>query len=308
MLLIYAAMSRHGRGYVLGNIAKVFWLPLGLQLLSVLLGYAKQSEADGSASYIGGYNHEAAFAMMLVAFIYLIVLTPRAEIRFKTTWIMVGLMGLLLANYRTCILAILPAMLVYFADAATYRLAARDKIAGMAAMLMAMLVLALVLGDTVVERFSDIFAGFAKGSELFVAPQYYTEFDKKLFSARAYIWSMYITAYSSFDLLHQIAGKGPEAWTSVFEKYAHNTFISYLYEYGILGVITISLVFASLLLSCSHGGLGTNNLLLSGGVLGYLIMSNSTMPFWNIEGLIAFAVLVATVLDVRRENYLRSSM
>ena len=299
---LYDALSRLPGELVLSSILKIYCLPLGLQFASVIAGYGKATEADGSISFIGGYNHEAAFSMMLIGFIYLVIFIPRRAMPNQWLYLLVGLIGLLLANYRTSIIAVLPCVAIYFYYLVTERLASRDKVVGFCVFLAVGILAAMLLAGHVSERYADISTALTELPQLWVEPRYYSITDQQLFSARAYIWSQYISGFARFDLLHAVIGRGPEAWVTVFTKYAHNTYISYLYEYGWVGLFSFIFLTLSLFLSLVPGRTNRLKAALLSGLIGFLILNLATMPLWNIEGLIVFSVLVSVIFDYRR-NY-----
>src|SRR6185295_8118598 len=77
-------------------------------------------------------------------------------------------------------------------------------------------------------------------------PQYYTPDERKLMSGRPYIWAAYIDGYLDGGAKTLLVGYGPSAWVGKFAIYAHNTLVSTLYEYGILGVLAIVSVWVSM--------------------------------------------------------------
>lgn len=305
-IAIYDSLSRLNQYYVFSRLAKIYLLPLGLQLASLLSGYGKATEADGSISFIGGYNHEAAFSMMLIGFIYLVSFIPRRQLPHQWVYIFIGFIGLVLANYRTSMLAAIPSIVFYLYLVSTDRLSKNDRILGVCAFFAVSLMIGLLVGDSVAERFSDIFVAVQQAPQLWVEPRYYSAADQQLFSARAFIWSQYLTGFSNFDLIHSVFGKGPEAWSGVFSKYAHNTFISYLYEYGWLGFGLFLLMCASLFWVLMDRSRSSTKTGLVAALTGFTLLNLATMPLWNIEGLIAFAILVAAIFNYRRDSRLAS--
>jgi hypothetical protein len=63
-LAVFESLGRLGERF-LSVLLWAFLPPLVLQALSIILGIDKRTEADGSASFIGGYNHEAHFSIIL---------------------------------------------------------------------------------------------------------------------------------------------------------------------------------------------------------------------------------------------------
>ena len=115
-----------------------------------------------------------------------------------------------------------------------------------------------------------------------------------MFSGRAFIWSQYLTAWLRGDTIVFLFGLGPDAWQGVFTVYAHNTFVSYLYEYGLFGLLGITVVFGayfSLALSLT----GSVRRLSVISAFSFLILNLATMPLWQVEGNLLFAILLGQV-------------
>ena len=70
----YESLLRAERSLVLEKLIKSFSIPVILQLVSVAAGNSKLTENDGSVSYLGGYNHESVFSVMLVTALILAAL------------------------------------------------------------------------------------------------------------------------------------------------------------------------------------------------------------------------------------------
>src|SRR4030095_505756 len=62
---VFEALAKFGERRFLSLLPWGFAPPLILQALSIILGISKGSEATGSVSYVGGYNHEAGFSVIL---------------------------------------------------------------------------------------------------------------------------------------------------------------------------------------------------------------------------------------------------
>jgi len=121
-------------------------------------------------------------------------------------------------------------------------------------------------------------------------------------SARVFIWSQYIDGFVNANALNQLIGFGPDSWKGVFAKYAHNTYVSNLYEYGVVGFTVFIFMFGYSLnqaLRISKRGLSK---IVAFSIIGFLIMNMATMPLWNIEGLIFFAILISVVLALATLN------
>ena len=293
---MFLAIRSTGKDIALKKFLMVFFLPVTLQILSVLLGEVKATEADGSASYIGGYNHEAAFSMIIAAFVLITGLLSPTVIRYRGALFALGCVLLVLVNYRTSILAILPMTAIFLFTSLESRIPQKQKPVFFIFALAGLGLGFLLLSYSMQERFADIFVFLSSWQDLLKAPMYYTEKEKDIFSARVYIWAQYVHAFVSADWINQLIGMGPESWNGVFKKYAHNTYVSYLYEYGllVLGAFVFAVCrFLILAFRCADRHFAW---LLFSSMVGFLIMNMATMPLWNIEGLILYAILLGSAL------------
>lgn len=276
-----------------------FVMPVGLQVASILFGEVKGSESDGSVSYIGGYYHEAAFSMILVSFIFILGLLQKNTIRFQSGLFVLSILLLILANYRTAILAVLPLIAIVFLNAVNQRVERRFK-APLLILTVAGSVLLFTLGGFLLsDRFADIGTVLADLGVLAKQPQYFSEEERALLAGRAFIWSFYIQGFITADIIQKFIGLGPEAWNGAIYVYAHNTFISYLYEYGVLGLSALLLIVTTLLLNAAKIADKSQSRLLLFTLVGWAILNMATMPLWNIEGLLFLAILVGLVFAPR---------
>ncbi|MCW8109502.1 O-antigen ligase family protein [Alteromonas ponticola] len=294
---LFMAIRKMGKDLVLRKVLVAFLLPVSLQIMSVIMGEVKATEADGSASYIGGYNHEAAFSMIIASFTLVVGLVSSKVIRFRAALFALGCVLVILANYRTSILAILPMAAMFAFSLVEGKVATRHKPVFYVLSLFSIGLAFLGLSYTMQDRFADIFVFLSSWQDLIKAPEYYSEAEKDIFSARVYIWSLYIHAYVLADPINQIFGMGPEAWNGVFKKYAHNTYVSYLYEYGIVGVLAFFTAVGSFLVQAFKTNDRKFAWLLFSSMIGFLIMNLATMPLWNIEGLLLYAVLIGVTIS-----------
>ncbi|MDP5130106.1 MAG: O-antigen ligase family protein [Paraglaciecola sp.] len=273
---------------------QAFVLPISLQVLSVLLGERKVTDNLGvEFSYIGGYFHESGFSMIIVGFIILLSMLPAKTYRFQSLMFLAGVVCIYLTNYRTAILAVLPVVVIYFYGLMEQKVAKRYRLPVIFLFLILGLAAITTLFSLQQERFGDIFVFADSWQKLLKAPFYYTELEKDIFSARVYIWSEYLYAFSTSDFWQQFLGHGPESWNGIFEKYAHNTYISYLYEYGYIGFISFIYLNIYLLFSAWRVKDRVLSQKLFYSYLGFLIMNLATMPLWALEGMIVYAILIS---------------
>lgn len=299
---LFLSIRMQGHTETFKKLIVAFVMPVTLQVLSIVLGEVKATEADGSASYIGGYNHEAAFSMIIASFVFVVGLTERGSIKFRSTLFTLAVVLLMLVNYRTAMLAVLPIVAVFYYNLIEQRIRPSQKVSVMTLVTMVIILSFMAVSISMRERFADVGTLISNLDLVLKAPIYFSEAEKDIMSARVYIWSLYINAFVNADLLNQVFGFGPGTWSKAFELYAHNTFVSYLYEYGIVGLSIFTLLCLSIVLqavSVSEPGL-RKLLLLS--FIGFLAMNMATMPLWNIEGLIFFSLIGAQVFASRPNN------
>lgn len=304
---LFLSIRCQGQNETFKKLLVAFVMPITMQVFSVLMGHAKAAEADGSISYIGGYNHEAAFSMIIVSFIFVVGLVERNTIRFRTSLFTLAVILLILVNYRTAILTILPIAAVFYFTLIEQRLKPSQKAPVLTIVAMLFTAVFLVLSLTMQERFADVGLMLGNLDLITKAPIYFSEAEKDIMSARVYIWSQYINAFNNADLLHKLLGFGPDSWKGVFAKYAHNTFVSNLYEYGYLGFYS----FIGMMLFALKEAfkIHKKNLakIVGLSIIGFLIMNLATMPLWNIEGLIFFAIVVGIVFSSSKQIDLTKS-
>ena len=83
-----------------------------------------------------------------------------------------------------------------------------------------------------------------------------------------------------------------------FPLYAHNTFISYTYEFGIFGLAAFSwILIANFVMAAQTRGDGKIVLLTCH--VGFVVLNLATMPMWTLEGDILYALLLAQTWYLR---------
>lgn len=282
----------------------VAFLPILFQVAGIPLGVVKASESDGSASYIGGFHHEAAFSLLLLMSIMLACLLPK--LRFSARLGLIGgcMLSVLLANYRTSIIAALPLIgYTLFAEATRSFLPTQRKLIGMLALF---LVAGAGVGAVALygDRFADLGTVVSQSSDLIQRPGDANEADRKLLSGRIVIWDSYIYGWIDSHPTQQAFGHGPDSWGRAFTIYAHNTLVSALYELGVGGVI-FYLGFWAWFLALSIIAPSPQRYYLVVAHAGFVLLNMATMPMWMIEGMIYYAVLCGVTVYYAREAVLR---
>lgn len=302
----FEALGRHGSDAVFRSLIVAFLPPLALQALSIVLGLGKISSSDNSICYIGGYNHEAAFSIIVLTFLYCSCFLESGRPILSFVCIPVALAALLLANYRTSLLAAVPIVVATPLIGGIRRVSPSDRPFVIVLFGLAGAALFYIAAVSLQERFNDLFVTLANIADLVKPPEYYTAPDEELLSARAVIWSRYITAYLNGSLLNLAFGFGPDAWENVFTQYAHNTFVSSLYEIGSFGLASMIVLFVSNF-RFAFGSVPKYRLLIVSAHVGFLILNLATMPLWLIEGIILLALTLAYTLHVQMPRRVRAA-
>jgi hypothetical protein len=267
-----------------------FLLPICLQLLSVLLNISKPGETDGADSYIGGYNHEAGFSIMLLAGVLIVCLLRDIRLSAKLGLITYGFIAIVLANYRTAILSVLPLVAVSVLAEVPRSFLARQRILviGMMTIAMAGLLVAGTMFDS--GRFSDLSTASEEQGDLIKRPELFSTEDRHLMSGRPYIWSMYYYSWVDASPEQKVIGYGAETWSETFSVYAHNTLVSALYELGVCGVAATLIMWLFMLGVAVAARAGPRPELLASH-FSFLVLNMATMPMWQIEGVIFYGIL-----------------
>lgn len=289
-LCIYDCVQRDGDARVLGPLLWAFAPPLMLQAASIALGVGKASEADGSVSFIGGFSHEAAFSIVLVTCFAVASFAPRLHPALRVGLLTACVIGIFAANYRTSLIALAPLAIGYFTFSTARSFTSRQRMVVAAVTLIGAIGVTAIAAWALRERMADI--AIAAGDDaLFKPPGEFTQAERHLFSGRVYLWSLYLHAYLAGDDLRILFGFGPDAWVNVFATYAHNTFISYLYEFGLFGAVLILCVWIGMLMRARS----IPDPWLRGQMLfahaGFIVLNFATMPHWQLEGLILYGIV-----------------
>ncbi|ANB26838.1 hypothetical protein A6F57_17630 [Alteromonas stellipolaris] len=305
---LFLSIRSQGQNETFKKLLVAFVMPVTLQVLSIVLGEAKATEADGSTSFIGGYNHEAAFSMIIVSFIFVLGFVNRNAISFRTTLFTIAIVLLILVNYRTAILTILPIAAIFYFTLVEQRLKPSQKAPVLTIVTMVLAIVFFALSLSMQERFADVGLLVGNLDLIFKSPMYFSDAEQDIMSARVYIWSQYINAFTNADLLHQIFGFGPDSWKYKFDLYAHNTYVSYVYEYGYLGFFSFIGLLIFILSSAMKMSDKPLSKIIAFSIAGFLIMNLATMPLWNIEGLIFFAIALGVVFADPKKKVVASKI
>jgi hypothetical protein len=297
MLCLYEALGTLGEDRMMQLLLWSFAPPILLQVISIAFGISKASEADNSVSFIGGYHHESAFSIVLATCFFVACFASGLKRWLRSAILLGCLVGIIAANYRTTILAIAPLVMVQFnADVVSRFPRSQRVIIGsviLAVSLLGVCAAAWILRD----RFADMATVLESPGDLFKPPEYYTIDQRHLLSSRPYIWSGYIYGYLNGGTMNHLLGFGPDSWQGVFDVYAHNTLVSTLYEYGLLGVVAMSGLWATMLFAALRIRHGPKSKLVAAH-LSFFLLNMATMPHWMIEGDIFYGLICGYTLHL----------
>jgi hypothetical protein len=312
MLAVQDCIRRDGDARILGLLLWAFAPPLIYQALSIGLGVSKATESDGSVSYIGGYNHEAAFSIVLVTCFAVASLAPRVNPVVRILLLAACFAGIFAANYRTSLIALAPLAFGFFVFGIARGAGQGRRIIVSLIGLMAMAGGAVAANMVMADRLADLNTVASETGDLVRPPEEFTEAERRLLSGRLYVWNQYLDEYASGSDKQLLIGFGPDSWIERFGLYAHNTLVSYLYEFGLVGATLIVLIWLAMIwrtfrvrdwalrgqLICAH--------------VAFILLNMATMPFWQIEGLIFYGLLCGYTVCVssspapRRQTLLES--
>lgn len=289
IVVFYSAREKEGRVPLGAFLLPAFLVPLCLQLYSALLMESKPTEFDDSISIIGGYVHEGAFSMIILAAAVIIALSSDLDWKAQFWLLVVAATSLLFANYRTSILAVAPLLVAQVTLGGNFM--RREGRSSLRLLLTAAAAsLAVIAAVMISERISDVWVVMGDLGSLIKPPNEYDSAERALFSGRFLIWSNYVFASMQADIANFIFGFGPDSWLGNFQKYAHNVYVSYFYEFGVIGLSAYLAMTFSFMLLCFRVA-GDRRWLLLAAHLGFVILSLGTMPTVLIEGILLYGII-----------------
>ncbi len=291
-LLTYHVMKQHCVQKVLKVLIIPFFLPVTLQVISLLLGHSKDTEGEGAISYIGGYNHEAVFSVMIFTYMMLLSFREKQTISYQPLLMVFAFVSLYWVNYRTAMLAAMPVFLSFYWDYAVSLVRPSQRIVIRLGVFLLATFTIMSVFPIVSGRFSDIGVVLEGFSELFRSDLYYTRDEQRLFSGRIYFWSQYLTQYYDAPSTQLLFGFGPDAWKHSFDKYAHNTYVSFIYEFGIVGLFAFLYLLLAPLIAMIKTPNNSVRTKLIVSYAGFVILNIATMPLWQVEGIILYGILL----------------
>lgn len=279
--------------------AMVSFLPLLVfQALSLALNLPKGSEDGDGLVWIGGYNHEAAFSVALLTGFLVGCFARSAPRAVRVAFLAATFLGILLAGYRTTILALAPLALAVFLSGLTMSVR-RDQRGPMAVTAMVAGVLLVSVAALLYrESFTDLAAFLADPAGLIKPPRDFDLLERQVMSGRPLIWSSYIYAWANGTPLQHLFGLGPESWEGVFKVYPHNTLVATLYELGWFGIAAMVALW-TVMFAAAASAQGERFKLLAAH-FAFFLLNMATMPFWQVEGLAFYGLLCGYTIYAAR--------
>ena len=296
----YDSLSRHRLGDVFWGVLTNYLAPLILLALSIVVGLGAGSEENpGAISFRGGFYHDSAFSIIVLTFMMAACFLDFSRNKIAFICITVSAVSLIFVNYRTSVLASAP-LIATALFCRTIKLFVPRARPLFALVLIVMGIAALMpVAAALQERFQDISVVLSRSSELLKPAEYYTDAEQDLFSARIYIWAEYLTAYIKGDLRNWLFGFGPDFGQKNFRIYAHNTFVGTLYDLGAMGLLSVIVLVVSNLLATLRIH-GPRRPIVLAAYLTFIFLNMATMPLWQIEGNIFFALLLGATWQMSR--------
>lgn len=285
------AMRRRGSEPIFRSLAVIFAGPVVLQWLSVPWEL-KTVSPEGTTSYIGGYQHQQGLSIILLTFLYTTCFSQPLGMLQSYARLGIVAIGLALANYRTALLAAAAPASTLALSKLVERVVPKHR--GVLVVFLAVVTVFVFIGVGTLakDRFADLGTTLDKGASLIKPAAHFTTEDKRLFSGRLYLWSQYIEAYLDGDIVNVLVGFGPDAWMGRFTTYAHNTFISYLYEFGLFGLAGLVWILSSNFVTALRVR-DNRRLVLIACHIGFIALNLSTMGIWTLEGAILYGLLLS---------------
>lgn len=303
-LAVYEGLRQNGRGRYSRALMWVVVMFVILQATALVLDVKLVNVSDNSVAYSAGYGHEADVAIILaMAFLPVMLATGVAHV-WRYIAIVLLMICLLMANYRTVVLPILPFVAFYFCAEALKRWDKRSRpIIGVGVASVGALALfagAIMAGD----RLDDFYSLASNPGKLLRPTASFTTEEKHAASSRAYVWSTYFEKYNNAPPIQKLVGKGTDSWSAnvlssdgeVIGAYPQSEFIGYLHDYGLYGFVALNLFLFNLIWLSYKCDPESRRLLVLFNLM-LLLVQISTMPLWLMQGMILYGVVGGYVMD-----------
>jgi hypothetical protein len=300
-LLLLRAMGRYGTQHILQALLLLHLTPLLMQTVGIVFAPGAPAALYGSGVHDAAYAHNANFSNILMTGLCIAALVrwhhqiiPLALALFFTN-------GIVLANYRTTIIATMPVFIMLVTTVVT-----RSALPAIRPLLFFLFVsasvaLVLLAATSLPERFGDVFRVPTMIGDLIKPAYEYTPEESSLFTGRIYVWAQYIEAWLDGNAFNKIFGFGPESFHGkTFTNSPHN--ISFLYEMGIIGLLLPFVILATPIIMALRLADMFIGLRLVACFTGFFVLGITAVPFTAVEGMILLAILCATTWAYAQET------
>lgn len=295
-IAVYESLSERGEERTMSLLLWAMVTPVFFQFLSIVFGISKGSEGLGAGvSYVGGYNHEAGFSTVLATGFVIACFATGLSLWLRGSVLVALLIGIFFANYRTAIIAFAPMAFMQFNADVLARFSPRQRVIIGLVLLGVTAAGAIGAAWVLRDKFADLSVVFSDPGKLIKPQAEFTPEEKRLLSARPWIWAWYIENYVNGSLKNWVLGFGPNAWVGKFPVYAHNTLIGTLYEYGAVGVVAMITLWSWMFLCALRVKQGPKGKLLAAHA-SFLLLNMATMPHWTIEGNLLYGIVCGYTL------------
>lgn len=283
------------------------FLPLFLfQLVSVLFDSPKVENLDGSLSFIGGYLSKSIFSFAAMGAMYVAFSAETMRRTARLVWLLLCLVSLVYANYRTTLGACVPMMAVgttLFLLKSVQRF--QKSVVAFGGFVVIGLALA-ALSPQIQQRFaSGRPAQAGLGTLIGQAPAEFSPDERTVMTGRVYIWSLYLNGWREASGVQRMIGLGPGSSPDDYPRSAHNSFISALYETGVVGLLAFVAMLAAFSAQLRRVA-RPDRLFLVAGHISFFILHFGTLPIWNVEGILTYGLIMgATLHSIDRRRRMR---
>src|SRR5262245_33610493 len=200
-IAVYESISERGEERTMSLLLWAMVTPVFFQFLSIAFGISKGTEGLGAGvSYVGGYNHEAGFSTVLATGFVIACFATGLSLWLRGGALIALLVGIYFANYRTAIVAFAPMALMQFNADVLARFSPRVRVIIGVVLLGITAAGAIGVAWVMRDKFADLSIVFSDPGSLIKPQAEFTPDEKRLLSARPYIWAGYIDAYVNGSL------------------------------------------------------------------------------------------------------------
>ncbi len=302
LLLTMENIKQHGRPAILTLFACVLALPLVLQFMSVGLG-VRSLDAQGAVIYIGQYGSLPAFWRLLFTLACVLILIRPRNDGLMLLFCASVLIGLYWTNNRTSIGGTLPIFLMFMYSYVSRILDISAKAIltfGGAALLMFAIPLAYT---NLPEKYAAVQELVTYVDKVVEDPRLLTDQERLAGTGRIGIWTTYLFEWRHADWPHKLLGFGPDAFTA---KFPHNDHLGMLYQFGLLGFCFFTLILVWQAVAIARVRDAALRERLIGCFAGFLVITQTTDAVWNLESLIALAIICAVTWSANEASETRA--